>query len=130
MASYGTYSTARYILVYMWRDKGSASRWCIAQVKLTAMQGPSPGRVFGKLISYNDELYMLGGFPTKYHFNPNGIATDDWIKKEGFLMRLDRKTNEWQSEGDAELPQQTWKHKQYLTVTGQRHSLPLSLPCS
>ena len=90
-----------------------------------AMQGPSPKRVYSKLISFNDELYMLGGFPTKYYFSPSGLTTDDWFKEEGFLMRLDSKTNRWKSEGNVGLPQPAWREKQYLSVTGQLQLLKL-----
>lgn len=75
----------------------------------------------GQLISFKDELYMLGGVPTKYFFNLPGVYTDSWNKKEGFLMRLDSTTHKWQSEGDAELSQQAWSQKQYMTVTGWWH---------
>lgn len=31
-----------------------------------ALQGPSPERACGKLISFKNELYMLGGCPASY----------------------------------------------------------------
>lgn len=92
-----------------------------ARVRLTLMQGSSLGRVNGQLISFNNELYMLGGVPTKYFFSVPGVYTDNWNKMAGFLMKLDSETRRWQSEEDAELSQQAWSQKQYMTVTGRWH---------
>ena len=68
---------------------------------------------------------MIGGFPTKYYFSPPGLTTDDWCKEEGFLMRLDSKTNGWKSEGNAGLPQREWRQKQYTSVTGHLQLLTM-----
>lgn len=110
---------------------------CLLQQKsastLLLVQGPSPCRVNGNLISFNNELYIFGGMPTTFYLNPPTLLTDKslaWFKKgEDYLMRLDSKTHSWQSEGSAGLPQRAWAPYHYSAVTGQlQQLLPSSLP--
>ena len=92
--------------------------------RLRPTQGPSPCRMLGNLISYNQELHIIGGTPTTAYLNPDLLVTNhksvSWFMRgEDFLMRLDSKTHRWQSESSAGLPQRAWKPWHYLTVTGQ-----------
>ena len=89
--------------------------------RLRPTQGPSPSRMLGDLISYNQELYMIGCTPTTAYLNPDLLDKSvSWFTRgEDFLMRLDSKTHRWQSQSSAGLSQLAWKPWHYLTVTGQ-----------
>lgn len=78
---------------------------------------------------------MIGGFPTRMYLNPHTInaepSSEPWLLKgEQFLMRLDSKTNRWQSEGSAGLPPMAWDMYHYIAITGQMQLWFASLTAS
>ena len=82
---------------------------CAVTELVELLQGVSPGRMLGKMLSYNSELYMYGGL-TARQFLTRDIDFGSFYKgKEHFMMKLDRDTHSWEPISYQGAARDTWQ---------------------
>ena len=89
----------------------------VPQAKVGALQGSAPARCGGHLLSFQNELYVLGGVPHQlFGKGPADDSTADegtqtraaMVQSGQMLLKLDSCTNKWVPASCEGLPRDAW----------------------
>lgn len=86
---------------------------------MTALQGVFPSRANAELVSYQEDLYMYGGYPAT--FLTDGLNHKPcYSGKDQFLLKLNQNAHTWEPVSLTGRPEERWLDK-YAYAKGQHH---------